>query len=65
MGSGPPLSCMFTQCFYAHQQIPEYQGIGIQEKLRAGDVTRMLKKLCSDRSSLWDYLVDYHSGGNH
>ncbi|KAH9698775.1 protein prenylyltransferase superfamily protein [Citrus sinensis] len=45
------------------KQIPEYQGIDIQEKLRAGvgDVTRMLKRSCPDRSSLWDYLVGYHS----
>ncbi|KAK9175196.1 hypothetical protein WN944_027202 [Citrus x changshan-huyou] len=45
------------------KQIPEYQGIDIQEKLRAGagDISRMLKRSCPDRSSLWDYLVDYHS----
>ncbi|KAH9658925.1 protein prenylyltransferase superfamily protein [Citrus sinensis] len=45
------------------KQIPEYQGIDIQEKLRAGvgDMTRMLKRSCPDRSSLWDYLVGYHS----
>lgn len=53
---------MFTHCFYV-QQIPEYQGIDIQEKLGvgAGEVMRMLKRSCPDRSSLWDYLVGYHS----
>ncbi|KAH9698805.1 protein prenylyltransferase superfamily protein [Citrus sinensis] len=45
------------------KQIPEYQGINIQEKLQAGagDLMRMLKRSCPDRSSLWDYLVGYHS----
>lgn len=63
MGSSSPLKSDVYTLFYVHQQIPEYQGIDIQEKLRAGvgDMTRMLKRSCPDRSSLWDYLVGYHS----
>ncbi|KAJ4719743.1 Protein prenyltransferase alpha subunit repeat-containing protein 1 [Melia azedarach] len=54
-----------TYMLWLTRQIPKSCRIAIQEKLRAGELTRLLRKTCPERCSLWDYLADSHCEGEN
>nr|XP_048324461.1 protein prenyltransferase alpha subunit repeat-containing protein 1-A isoform X1 [Ziziphus jujuba var. spinosa] len=49
-----------TYMLWLVKQVPEFDGIGVQEKLRTDKMKVLLNDACPDRSFLWDYLISEH-----